>query len=604
MKKVLYLIAAALVTVVACNKNTPDPKPDPTPATPDLVLTTPKIVDVAGESSIYTVKFNASKTWEASLSYFDENESGVKLSKENGLAGDAQELKVTFQGLTEEQMGRLIQLDLKAGSTTESILFFQGLVFLPDNEEAVPTIPVAGGKYNLNILTNMDVTIKKYDGAEEAFPWAPVTINQDEAAHKISLEFNVAANTGYDARTCYVKFTMPEIQVPVLDDEGTPTGETKDMVTRFYLTQEGPLKVAWTQQFTWTMFPEGTRESIAQVGDYLIINCSKTSQGTGGAHVFKKSDGSYVKTLDIPSCTGITNDDAGNIVVSAGGDYPLTDTWALDVEKQIPLAIYAFTKSQAASIIESGSLPEGASPIITYANGFYGYGLDNIRVTGDVTGDAVITMVSSGGTADFFACDWEIKGGKYTGAAGSYTSYITLPNNVPGPQDWGTPGIWSSKDIVAKHVDNSASSKIFYNGYDFYGNLQLGTTDAFETVLTIYEDPATYGNEGYQSLATAEWNGHKYLAFVATPYFAWADWNGDGVIDSNLPGYLWLLNVDDPAKPVVESKFEYYSDYENPDNWQYGDSSDVTLVVEGNDLVAYVVDAASSQYMKVVYPKL
>ena len=213
MKKFLYLFAAALMVAVACNKKDPEPKPDPTPdptpATPDLVLTTPKIVDVAGESSIYTVKFNAGKTWEASLSYFDENESGVVLSKEKGSAGDAQELKVTFQGLTEEQMGRLIQLDLKAGSTTESILFFQGLVFLPDNEEEVPTIPVAGGKYNLNILTNMDVTIKKYDGAEEAFPWAPVTINQDEAAHKISLAFNVAANTGYDARTAYVKFTLP-----------------------------------------------------------------------------------------------------------------------------------------------------------------------------------------------------------------------------------------------------------------------------------------------------------------------------------------------------------------------------------------------------------
>ena len=103
MKKFLYLFAAALMVAVACNKKDPEPKPDPTPdptpATPDLVLTTPKIVDVAAESSIYTVKFNASKTWEASLSYFDENESGVVLSKEKGLAGEAQELKVTFQGL-------------------------------------------------------------------------------------------------------------------------------------------------------------------------------------------------------------------------------------------------------------------------------------------------------------------------------------------------------------------------------------------------------------------------------------------------------------------------------------------------------------------------
>ena len=63
------------------------------------------------------------------------------------------------------------------------------------------------------------------------------------------------------------------------------------------------------------------------------------------------------------------------------------------------------------------------------------------------------------------------------------------------------------------------------------------------------------------------------------------------------------MNIDDPENPVVESKYEYYCDYEAEGNWQYGDCADVTLVVEGNDLAAYVVDASSSQYMKVVYPK-
>lgn len=598
MKKFLYLFAAALMVAVACNKKDPepqpDPTPDPTPATPDLVLTTPKIVDVAGESSIYTVKFNAGKAWTATLSYPDGSESGAVLAKEKGEAADGVELKVTFQGLTEEQMGHLIQLDLKAGSTTESILFFQGLVFLPDNEEEVPTIPVAGGKYDLNILTNMDVTIKKYDGAEEAFPWAPVTINQDEAAHKISLAFNVAANTGYDARTCYVKFTMPEIQVPVLDDEGTPTGETTDMVTRFYLAQEGPLKVAWTQQFTWTMFPEGTRESIAEVGDYLIINCSKTSQGTGGAHVFKKSDGSYVKTLDIPSCTGITNDDAGNIVVSIGGNYPINEeTWELIVDEQIPLNVVVYTRAEAANIIENGTLPNKA-PIITYNNGFYGYGLDNIRVTGDATSNAVITLCTSGGYGDFYAVDWDVVNGAVIDNGNGYTAYTALPNYLP---DDYSMGIWTSFDIVAKHIGPSSSSAMFYMGYDNNYNLHYMSGTGAEWQV-VYETGAE-GNEGFCTLSTAEWNGHKYLAFVSLPYFAWADWDGDGTVDSNLPGYLWLMNIDDPSKPVKLSCHEYYCD---PTNWQYGNSCDVKLVVEGTDLVAYLVDAASSQYMKVVYP--
>lgn len=578
MKKVLLFVAAAVIAFAACQKpdvtsgNEQKPGGDEKPV-PDaaITLSTDAIVDLAAESAISTVRFNATKAWTAELSSPQGAIDGVvTIDKASGEAGDA-EIKVVFQGLEEAFPGRYVVLTIKSGNVQQEVQFFQGKVFWTESEE-ITYLPLAGGNVNIKIFTNVEYEFTKYDQFEV---WAPVTMT--ETSHGVDLAFNVAANTGFDARTAYVKFVLAE-------ELGT---------VRLYVTEEGTLKLAWKQNFTWTMFPEGTRESIAVVGDYFIINSQLTSKSTGGMHVFKKADGSYVKTLEVPSCTGITNDDAGNIVISAGGTpYDSND----------PLVVFAFTKAAAASIVESGTLPDGVTPIIQYVNGFYGYGLDNLRVTGDITGDAIVTMVTSGGTADFYACDWEIKGGKYTGEAGTYTQWIQLPNNVPGPQDWGTPGIWSSKDIVAKHVDNSVSSKIFYNGYDFYGNLQLGTTDAFETVLTIYEDPATYGNEGYQSLATAEWNGHKYLAFVATPYFAWADWDGDEVIDDNLPGYLWLLNVDDPAKPVVKSKYEYYCDFEAEGNWQYGDSSDVTLVVEGNDLVAYVVDAASSQYMKVVYP--
>jgi hypothetical protein len=582
MKKVLLFVAAAVIAFTACQKpesnnnsgSEQTPGGDDKPSEPDaaITLSSDAIVDLAAESSISKVTFNATKAWTAELSFPQgEEEGAVTIDKTSGDAGDA-EIKVVFQGLPEDaDEGRYVVLILKSGNVKEKVQFFQGKVFWAENG-AYSYVPKAGADVSIRIFTNVKYEFTKYDSFEE---WAPVTMT--ETSHVVDLAFKVAANTGFDAREAYVKF--------VTDELGT---------YRYYVQQEGSLQLAWTQNFTWSMFPEGTRESIADVGDYIIINSGLTSQSTGGMHVFKKADGSYVKTLEVPSCTGITNDDAGNIVISAGGTpYDSND----------PLVVFAFTKAAAASIVESGTLPDGVTPIIQYVNGFYGYGLDNLRVTGDITGDAIVTMVTSGGTADFYACDWEIKGGKYTGEAGTYTQWIQLPNNVPGPQDWGTPGIWASKDIVAKHVSADKDSKVFYNGYDFYYNLQLGTTGAFETVLTIYDDPSYAGNEGYPTLATAEWNGHKYLSFIGMPYFAWADWDGDEVIDDNLPGYLWLLNIDDPANPVVESVYEYYCDYEAEGNWQYGDSADVRLVVEGNDLVAYVVDAASSQYMKVVYPK-
>ena len=121
MKKVLYFLAAALVAVAACSKpeeEKPVPTPDPTPTVPDLTLTTDKIVDVDAESSIYTVKFGAGKAWTASLSYPDGSESGAVLDKSKGDAAEAVDLRVTFDGLPEGKIGRLVQLYLKSGSKT------------------------------------------------------------------------------------------------------------------------------------------------------------------------------------------------------------------------------------------------------------------------------------------------------------------------------------------------------------------------------------------------------------------------------------------------------------------------------------------------------
>ena len=584
MKKFLYLFAAALMVAVACNKKDPEPKPDPTPdptpATPDLVLTTPKIVDVAGESSIYTVKFNAGKTWEASLSYFDENENGVKLSKEKGLAGDAQELKVTFQGLTEEQMGRLIQLDLKAGSTTESILFFQGLVFLPDNEEEVPTIPVAGGKYNLNIFTNMDVTIKKYDGAEEAFPWAPVTINQDEAAHKISLAFNVAANTGYDARTAYVKFTLPEIQVPVLDDEGTPTGETTDMVTRFYLAQEGKSVEEW-RTFLAEDFnvSDGATASVAMFDGKLLVCDAKA------VHIVDPATGAFTGTLEtgeLPvQC--IANDDAGNLLFANLGsqDVIFYNVYAVK-------AGAAFDASNAVHLIKFVNDAWSGST-----------GIDKVAARGDVFGNGIVTamyggVISSGGLS--YTLYWSITNGK--AAESYYNEWNPVVNNPDQGWNFTTPtladDLWVSNRAAFVAAGPSASDGFFYGGYDGLYNVLYYNGTEWQVCVEGAGDWAG----GPQGLHAITWNGKKILVVAQMGYVWWDE-------EWGMPAYLWVVDVTDPSNAVVLSHAEYNNELAQTISGGTENSSvDVLPVVDGNDLVVYYVDASQGHLVKVRFPKL
>lgn len=583
MKKYYYLLAAALIALASCQK-TPEGGGETTdPVKVEFALKSDAVVNLGAESAISTVKFTAPADWTATVNYPGEEKDYVVITPASGKAGE-NEVKVTVQSLPKEEYGRYFTVAVKVGNEGADVTFYQGNVFIVSNSNL--EVGLEGGKVDFSVVTNLEYDVTTY----ESFDWAPATY--DKTTGKGS--FNVAAAM-YDERSAYVKFTIPAIQ------DVDENGEAKDHVERVYVHQGGRLQVAWTQQFFWGMFPGGTRESIAEVGDYIIINCGLTENETGGAYIFNKSDGQQVKYLaGLPSFTGVTNDDAGNVVISYGGDYPQNEQYELIVEDQTPLAIYVIPKDNVSAIL-AAETPDLSSikPIITYSNGFYGYGLDNIRVTGDATKDAVITMSNSGGYSVQIA-DWDIKNGVFTDSEGKgYTKYVDAPQYLPLEADNWEMGIWTSHDIVAKHIGNSSQSGLFYMGYDNNYNLHYleSPTAEWQEVLV---SGATW-EEGFTCFSTVEWNGHKYLGFIGVPYFAWADWDYDGEIDGHMPGHVWLVNIDDPKAPVVVSKYEYYCD---ESNWQYGDNADMKLIVEGNDLAAYVVDAASSQYFKIIYPKL
>lgn len=138
MKKLFYIFAAVAVTMWACQKpNAPeqkdDQKPDDKPATQDveLVLSTPEIVDVEAESGIYNIKFKSTEAWTASVLNAPEN--AVVLGNTSGEAGDDIQLKVTYGGLGDGEVGRLFDVSILAGEKVrKNVTFFQGKVFIVD----------------------------------------------------------------------------------------------------------------------------------------------------------------------------------------------------------------------------------------------------------------------------------------------------------------------------------------------------------------------------------------------------------------------------------------------------------------------------------------
>ena len=78
-------------------------------------------------------------------------------------------------------------------------------------------------------------------------------------------------------------------------------------------------------------------------------------------------------------------------------------------------------------------------------------------------------------------------------------------------------------------------------------------------------------------------------------YFAFADWDYDGIVDGYRPGKLWVFNIDKPEAPELKINQEYMP---TEGNWQYGNNTDIEVVKENGMLVAYVVDVSTSTYRK------
>ena len=417
--------------------------------------------------------------------------------------------------------------------------------------------PKEGMTYTFTAVTNMDF----YADAPDA-DWITVTKEGDVVT--VVIDENPGA-----ARTEYIYMGCRKEDVDY-SDYGA-------MIT---VRQKGAAQAVeqWKMDFYWYIFPQSTRVSIALVGDYMALYSPNAI--TPGFHLLNKSDGSEAQVLEAPiaNITGITNDDAGNVIVTAGGDFPIdTETWALIEDQQIPLTVYVMSQDD----FLAGNY---GSPILTYNDGFYGYGLDNAQVTGDAKGDALLTMTSGaagGGTA---TVAWEIKNGATTN---NPTASATSPTSGGD--------CWDSFEQVSIGAGSDMSKGFYFAGYVGDYNLHytaaLGESASWNSVFTT-----GYTWEGAINTGDVfDYDGHHYMLVLGMNYCAFADWDYDGAVDDYLPSSLWLFNIDDPAAPALVINQEYYA---TEGNWCYGSNTDVEVVVEDGNPMAYVMDASTSTYRK------
>ncbi len=411
--------------------------------------------------------------------------------------------------------------------------------------------PKEGLSYSFTVTTNMDYQANAPDA-----DWIHVTQEADVVS--VTIDANTSA-----ARENYIYMGCAK--------EGVDYSDYGAMIK---VSQKGASSAVelWKQDFFWGIFPQSTRVSTAVAGDYMAIFSPNAI--TAGFHLMKRTDGTEASVMASPveNVTGVANDDAGNVIVTTGGNYPMEDGVT-----QIPLKVYVMT----ADNFLAGTFGE---PILTYTDGFYGYGLDNARVTGDAKNNALLVMTSGCGGGGSYVVAWEIKDGATTNEPTAYSACSSIGGDL-----------WDSFHGVSIGPNVDLSEGYYFGGYlaDYNVHYTAATGDA-----TVWNVAFTTGYTWEGAVNAADvfaYDGHRYMAVVGMNYFAYADWDGNGTIDDYPPCTLWILNIDDPTAPSLVIKQDYTA---NPDNWQYGDNTDISIVKEGDLVMAYLVDASASTYRK------
>ena len=352
--------------------------------------------------------------------------------------------------------------------------------------------PQNGGTLYLQIQTNVDYKVTTYE--DSSFPWQHVTGPDADGIYTIKVD----ANEHYGDRVSYIKFTSSEYQVPVLDEDGNPTGDTEDMVKRVYIGQDGYEYVNYSVSMYDMEFDTWGTTVLSEAvynGKHYISNGQDLYEIEPATGAFKKIDWFCGNGM---TQKVITNDNAGNLIVCNRTAYvndEYTDGY----------------------FILNVVTPDGKeSNLITKAAWECGgpFGAE-IKVNGDITKDAVIAAPVegiAGITMSLTMGYWEVKAGEIgdfnqvtvTGFVGTWAAgaWNTYPNNFPTIYPKGT---------------TAAEGFIMSGSYEENAAYTFGTDGA--ATIALLPDPDQSGNYAYQTIDIMTLGGKKYLVSVASTFF-------------------------------------------------------------------------------------
>lgn len=378
------------------------------------------------------------------------------------------------------------------------------------------------------VVTSMD-----YDVLIDC-DWITVAPETKAEIREEEVVLNVAATDAYAERSATVSLV--------------PTDEAyASMTISFTVYQAGRANKVWTKHLSSYEGYDATQKvRLAKYGDYILL------ANTTKVYLLDPATGDVASTIAMPegvAAQSVLVDDAGNLMIASDAAYGsvLTLYYVPDPMNPVPEKVCEFNTAN-----------------------YYGTDCGNVRVRGDIKGDAVITATVSAG-AGGAAIIWEVVDG------------------VCG--DWSWTSVAYEGSTVASACTTPAgptlADGLFYIGYGGDYNLYYVkdvTKGAASTWATTYVTGSSW-MENYNCIATAEWNDTKYAAICAGCHFNYDD--ADAI----------LLNVNDPAAAQHIYTYAGTPDVDRADDWTNlnwtggGSYSDILLATSEDTLLMVYVDS-------------
>lgn len=577
MKKALLALSAILFAFMACTEDPTTPDTPNGPDTPtgkgEFTLTSAATATLQAAGGEVRVEFTSTVDWTASL---DVESAVATVTPKSGSAEDTF-VKVAVSAFDEKNANRTIKLTIKPEGLSDVVVTItQEGEFEPYFR--VSTNKLAGGvgqnTVSFTFETNTEYDVTTYEEFEE---WAPFTIQENIGT------FTLAANPDFAERTAYVKFTVPAIQVAVLDEDGKDTGETEDAAFRVYVTQAGHATLNWIVPLPEVLYTGATNYSLA-IYYGILMACNG-----GDVHMFNGQTGEYGEPLNFGGAkfTGVTNDDAGNFVLSMGG--AAADT----------LVVVSF----------KGDLSDNMTPAtkILYPNTYKGYGLNNIKARGDVYDQAIITMFNAGAEKAMpgqkTAClYWNLGSGMAAwqqAVEGDDNTWYTPVTGDIVPASVSGMDIWSSFRCFFIGAGPRSSDGFYFGGYlDGIGDYDIHYYDKGAEAWSSVFHPEYTWQSAFTSFASIDWGGETYSIAIGMSYFPCWTVASDIVL---------FKGTGSAIEKVVSIPYNALgTDGLDADKYIYSyapAATDVTLKVEDGNLAAYIIDGSQRVMLKYTFSK-